>query len=281
MDLPARSLPRSTVRVPSCRIEQPGREGEVRQIPARRPGGRDVGRNRQGAVEQIDLGDGLGGQCAADRGDALVGRPAGPFRDGSQTLGVDPDERRARPGNWIAAIAKRPRGSTASTACSSRRSSAVTVTTVRAPIENLAAVSRLARATDHADTAKQARATAMTRVRPSRSAVGRRPIRRTARKLRHGGRIEGHGAEPATQVFDDADRDNRRAESDDRRSGRRHRIAVRAEGPAGGRADQRNDRYGEDRHVDHDSGTAAGGLRGRRASPELRSNRTELRPRTA
>ena len=58
----------------------------------------------------------------------------------------------------------------------------MTVTTVRAPIEKVAAVYRLARATDHAQTAKQARPTAMTRVRPSRSTVGRRPIRLKAKK---------------------------------------------------------------------------------------------------
>src|SRR6185312_16605921 len=64
---------------------------------------------------------------------------------------------------------------------------------------------------------------------------------------RHLGGIVSRDAEPAAQVFDDADRDDRRAEGYHRRSGGRDRIVVRAERAAGGGAQQGDGGHREDR----------------------------------
>ena len=82
-----------------------------------------------------------------------------------------------------AAIAKRPRGSTRSTACSSPTPRGVTVTTPLVPTVNVAAVARLLWPTDQAETAKQARQRAMIRTRVWRIAAGRRTIWRSARNI--------------------------------------------------------------------------------------------------
>ena len=80
-----------------ARIEQPGLQVEVRQIAARRPRGRDIGRNASTApLGRMTSKAVLGVNARPTAATLARVVPFGPGRDGRQARGVDSHERRAR-----------------------------------------------------------------------------------------------------------------------------------------------------------------------------------------